>query len=347
MKYKKIFRNFLFLFFSCCIFFSFSVFAAHYEGTSRNFHESLIKQQTLEARDLGNMYLNPSGVLNLSVNRVLAKIKQITVPLQNAATRLFWILCAISAVLSGIRLIFQDGTLQSFFGELVKMLLIIGVFEFLLQNGSDIGADIIDSMIKLSQSSELGISECADKTFKIAKLLIKNASTHGPIMEITIILEVVLIFVVLSLIIVKFAVMYVSAYFICVTGIFVLGFGALSFTRDLSINYLKMLFSIGLQLMCIILICNTGFSIFDDFINDLTNSHTVTFMDTAVLIFTSLFIYGLSTGTPQIVGQLIMGANISGDSLLKPVAVSSHIIMSTKSTLSRSLSRSIKNKKKS
>ena len=35
------------------------------------------------------MYLNPSGVLNLSVNRVLAKIKQITVPLQNAATRLF------------------------------------------------------------------------------------------------------------------------------------------------------------------------------------------------------------------------------------------------------------------
>ena len=223
----------------------------------------------------------------------------------------------------------------------------LAVEEFLLQNGSDIGADIIDSMIKLSQSSELGISECADKTFKIAKLLIKNASTHGPIMEITIILEVVLIFVVLSLIIVKFAVMYVSAYFICVTGIFVLGFGALSFTRDLSINYLKMLFSIGLQLMCIILICNTGFSIFDDFINDLTNSRTVTFMDTAVLIFTSLFIYGLSTGTPQIVGQLIMGANISGDSLLKPVAVSSHIIMSTKSILSRSLSRSIKGKKKS
>ena len=226
------------------------------------------------------------------------------------------------------------------------MILIIGIFEFLLRNGSDIGADIIDSMIKLSQSSNLGISECADKTFKIAKLLIKNASTHGPIMEITIILEVILIFVVLSLIIVKFAVMYVSAYFICVTGIFVLGFGALSFTRDLSINYLKMLFSIGLQLMCIIIICNAGFSIFDDFINDLTNSSTITFMDTSVLIFTSLFIYGLSTGTPQIVGQLIMGANISTSSLLKPVAVSSHIIMSTKTALSRSLSRSIRAKKK-
>ena len=346
MKSKKTFNNFLFLILSCFIFFSFPVFAAPGESSPDNY-ESILKQRTSEMRSMNNMYLNPSGVLNLSINRVLNKIKQITTPLQNAATRLFWILCAISAALSGIRLIFQDGTLQSFFGEFVKMILIIGIFEFLLRNGSDIGADIIDSMIKLSKSSNLGISECADKTFKIAKLLIKNASTHGPIMEITIILEVILIFVVLSLIIVKFAVMYVSAYFICVTGIFVLGFGALSFTRDLSINYLKMLFSIGLQLMCIIIICNAGFSIFDDFINDLTNSSTITFMDTSVLIFTSLFIYGLSTGTPQIVGQLIMGANISTSSLLKPVAVSSHIIMSTKTALSRSLSRSIRAKKKS
>ena len=347
MKLKKTFKNFLFLVVSFFTFLSFSSFADNYDSDFSLYSESLVREETIQPRSLDNMYLNPSGVLNLSINRVLNKIKQITVPLQNAATRLFWILCAISAALSGIRLIFQDGTLQNFFGEFVKMILIIGVFEFLLQNGSDIGADIIDSMIKLSQSSNLGISECADKTFEITKLLIKNASTHGPIMEITIILEVVLIFIVLSLIIVKFAVMYVSAYFICVTGIFVLGFGALSFTRDLSINYLKMLFSIGLQLMCIIIICNAGFSIFDDFINDLTYSDTVSFMDTTVLIFTSLFIYGLSTGTPQIVGQLIMGANIASGSLLKPVAVSSHVIMSTKTALGRSLSRSLRGKKKS
>ncbi|EFY06963.1 P-type conjugative transfer protein TrbL [Succinatimonas hippei] len=340
MKFNKTLPQIFILALLTVLTFGSPAFAA---DNNLNYSYQTQEENIKSARGLGNMFLNPSGVLNLSVNRVLSKINQITVPLKSAATRLFWILCAISAVLSGIRLIFQDGTIQNFFGELVKMLLIIGIFEFLLQNGPDIGADIIDSMIKLSQSQELGISECADKTFKIAGLLINKAGAHGPIMEITIILEVVLIFVVLSLIIVKFAVMYVSAYFVCVAGIFVLGFGALSFTRDLSVNYLKMLFSIGLQLMSIILICSAGFSIFDDFIYDLETSGNISFTDTTVLIFTSLFIYGLSTGTPQVVGQLIMGANISGGaSLLKPVALSTHIVRNTGTSLIRSITKSKK-----
>ena len=283
--------------------------------------ETLFKQNYL----MSNMYLKPSGILNLSVNRVLNKIEQISKPLQQAASRLFWILCAISLVSSGIKLIFQDGTIQNFCAEFIKIILIIGIFEILLNNGPKIGADIIDSMIRLSESDDIGISECADKMFTTAALLIDKASAHGLAMELIIILEVLFIIIIMSLVIIRYAVMYVSAYFICAAGVFVLGFGALTYTRDLAINYIKMLFSIGLQLMSIMLICKTGFSIFDDFISDLENSPNISFMDTSVLIFTALFIYGLISSTPQLVGQLIMGANLQGD-LHRPYHVGRQIM---------------------
>ena len=62
-------------------------------------------------------------------------------------------------------------------------------------------------------------------------------------------------------------------------------------------------------------------------------------MITAILIFTSLFIYGLTIGTPQIVGQLIMGANLSGNSQLKPITASTQLIKGPVSSVTRVLSK--------
>ena len=66
-----------------------------------------------------------------------------------AATSLFWILAGIEVGVAAVMLAIQAPALESWFGELVRRLLFIGFFLFVLQVGPDFARSVVDSLFQI------------------------------------------------------------------------------------------------------------------------------------------------------------------------------------------------------
>lgn len=86
--------------------------------------------------------LNPESVLNNLIYQFLDYVALSAKPIQQAANRLFWYLVPIATAALGIREFFKDGNLKSFMGEFVKLLIVIGIYRYLLENAPAISKSI-------------------------------------------------------------------------------------------------------------------------------------------------------------------------------------------------------------
>jgi type IV secretion system protein VirB6/type IV secretion system protein TrbL len=99
---------------------------------------------------------------------------------------------------------------------------------------------------------------------------------------------------------------YCSAFILIYAGVFILGFGAATWTRDMVITYFKTVISCGLRIMTMILIIGIGL----DIINGFTLSNNPTIKECAALLISALILYVLSNRVPQTVGALAGGASM-------------------------------------
>lgn len=252
--------------------------------------------------------LTPDGVLNYVADAFIDHARSYSEPIKQAAERLFWGLLGISIVSAGIRMIFRQGDLSSFFAVFIKLIVLTGVFYFLLSNGTKIGSSIVDSLSSITNTRNIGPSEILDVTFNIGRDL-NSAVSHSVsgIAASIVVHAMILIFnIVMFLVTIRYVVLYLTAYIFCICGVFVLGFGAFSYTREIAVNYLRIIFSLSLELMTMILVCNAGFAVLEDLgeaISALTRQ--ITLQDTGVVLFTALFMHVISVSLPKIVGSLI------------------------------------------
>lgn len=252
--------------------------------------------------------LSPDGVLNFVADSFIAGASRYAQPIKDAAERLFWILLAISIVVSGIKLVFKQGDPSSFFAVLVRLCLLTGAFHFLLANGTAIGASVIDSLSSVTNDRAVGPSEILDCTFNTTRTLNKAVSSSIANIPTALVLQLMILFftVTMFLVAIRYITLYLTAYIFCVCGVFVLGFGAFSHTRDIAVSYLRVIFSLSLELMTMILICNAGFGVLEDLAARVAAlKRNLNMQDAGVVLFTALFIYALSARLPSIVGSLV------------------------------------------
>lgn len=253
--------------------------------------------------------LSPDGLLNYSANLFLTSAQQYIYPIKSAAQRLFWLLLLIAVVLHGIKFVLNPKGISSFVAIFTQFVLIAGLFYFLLQNGSEIGASIVDSMISITNTSKVGPSEVLDITFNIGRALSEHKAGSLSNIPVSIMINAVILifFIVMFLVTVRYITLYLCSYIFCIIGVFVLGFGALNSTRFIAVNYLRITFSLACELMTMILVCNIGFSILDRILESLNSlDATITLQDCCVVLFTAIFIHALSAGLPRIVGSLFI-----------------------------------------
>lgn len=252
--------------------------------------------------------LTPNGILNYVSDTFLESARMYSVPIKKAAERLFWLLLGIALVVSGIRLATHQGDVQSFAAVFVKILLLTGLFYFLLSNGTAIGSSIVDSLSSITDTRKIGPSEMLDLTFNTGRALSKavGKTFSGIAVGITLNAMILLFNIVMFLVTIRYITLYLTAYIFCICGVFVLGFGAFSYTRELAVNFLRTVFSLSLELMTMILVCNAGFTVLERLSEAVSNlDGPLTLQDTSVVLFTALFIHALSAGLPRIVGSLI------------------------------------------
>ena len=275
----------------------------------------LLTCKSAPAQEVKDLTLSPDGVLNSLTLLFIDNISEAATPIKEAANRLFWILVPISIVMLGIKSIFKDGNMQSFMGDLVKLLLVTGFYYFLLDNGTAIGHSVIDSLTSVTTNSNTGPSELIDLTFNIASNLNQNISA-GLFNAVTgfILRCMVLVFMfIMFLVVIKFTTLFICAHILCICGVCGVGLGAISYTRYIAINFFKSILSMSLELMTTLLVINSGCLILKNLKNKsqeiVESGSSVGSSECSVIIFTALFIYILSKYLPEAVSNLVTMTN--------------------------------------
>lgn len=257
----------------------------------------------------------PTGVLDTVVNVFKQDLYKMIEPIKSAALRLFWFLVLCSLISTGIKYIFAEDNFRGFFATFIWIIIFTGLFLFLLNNGPDIGASIIDSFIQIANNNKniSGPSELIDKIWDVYHLVDKNIDSGLLNLDVALGMRIcsIIFVIVLFLIVIKYTTTYLAAICLCVAGVFAVAFGPFKPTRDIAINYLKAMIGCALELMALIIVINCGVNILQSSINALSGTKNLSFDILFSLIFIALFLYGLCVYFPQMLSALVYNSQIN------------------------------------
>ena len=89
------------------------------------------------------------SVLNTLENQVVTAAKGWETTIMNAARSLFWILAGIEVGIAAVWLAINAASLDAWFAELVRRILFIGLFAFILDQGPTVAKAVVDSLFQI------------------------------------------------------------------------------------------------------------------------------------------------------------------------------------------------------
>lgn len=121
----------------------------------------------------------------------------------------------------------------------------------------------------------------------------------------------IIVLVVMSLIAVNMLIMLVSAWVMCYAGIILLGFGWSKLTSDITVNYLRTVLSVGIQLFVMTLIIGIGQSFIDQYFSVIKDD-VPDLNSLIVLLLASIVLLVLTNRLPQLLSGIVGGASLHG-----------------------------------
>ena len=121
----------------------------------------------------------------------------------------------------------------------------------------------------------------------------------------------IIVLVVMSLIAINMLIMLVSAWVLCYAGVILLGFGGSKWTSDITINYLRTVLSIGIQLFTMTLIIGIGQSFIDQYFS-IVKDDVPDLNSLIVLLLASIILLVLTNKLPLLLSGVVGGASLQG-----------------------------------
>ncbi|MBR3665393.1 MAG: P-type conjugative transfer protein TrbL [Lachnospiraceae bacterium] len=207
------------------------------------------------------------GVLDSVATSFKTSSKAWAAPLVSAATKLFWGLASISIVWTFFPLLFRSPDFGSAFAELLRYMVFIGFFYWILANGPDIARTIITGMTSIGSDvggvSYTSPSTIVDMGHDVFSEAIKEPISLDNFGEGLIrYLIGIAILVVCAICAVKVLLEYISCWILAYAGVFFLGFGATKWTSDMAIGYFKTVLGTATSLMSMYLLLGVANSLF-------------------------------------------------------------------------------------
>ena len=253
-----------------------------------------------------------------------------TQKIESAVKKFFSYCIVFNIIFVGFRLLFGDHNFQQFCTELIKFIMICGIFFTVLLYLKDI-PDV------LASTTEIGLGE----TLQSGSTLVKMEELIGEIAFLfTEWLDKISIFdydtilingflflcaiVVLIAIMIQYVLLYLSTYFIVVCGTFALALGGISVNNELAMGYLRKLASIAIEFLALGLMMSITVGLVRNYVNQtqggvgvisMLSMNTDYFNNSANLLFfvIEIFIIGVLTMTiPGKVASLIGGTGSNG-----------------------------------
>jgi type IV secretion system protein TrbL len=257
--------------------------------------------------------------------------------LAKKAIQLLWGLALITLCFVGIKQIFSGADFNTLFSEMVKFIMGIGFFLFIL-DPKYIGVGklitFVEDFVKIIPIGDIKINgkalDSTDAThfvgsiFSIGWAILCSVATSGestnelytvtpeewslwPLYVFSLIV-VIMIFVLYICISANYILTLIKAYITICCGVLAVGFGGLTWTNSWAVNYLKQLVKLGFELMAFVFVVTLMIKVQTKFLNVYVFSgHTIPFEETLLLFLMTVMTFILAHSIPSAVTSMIEG----------------------------------------
>ncbi|WP_176056394.1 P-type conjugative transfer protein TrbL [Brucella intermedia] len=255
------------------------------------------------------------SVLTTLENSVVTAAKGWETTVMNAARSLFWILAGIEIGIAAVWLAINAASLDSWFAELVRRIMFIGLFAFILDQGPSFARAVVDSLYQIGAGDgSASPANIFDAGIRVAATMSEQAKFglwEDNSLAIAAVFAMVVVVISFSLVAAIFVAVMVEMYVGLLAGMIMLGLGGSSFTKDFAIRYLVYAFSVGMKLMALVMIARIG----SDILLGLAEAPTATreqFITTLAIAGVSVVIFVIAMYVPPILQGVVQGASIAG-----------------------------------
>ncbi|WP_428411885.1 P-type conjugative transfer protein TrbL [Pararhizobium sp.] len=254
-------------------------------------------------------------VLTELENQVSTAAKGWETTIMDAAKSLFWILAGIEIGIAAVWLALQAASLDSWFAELVRRIMFIGFFAFVLNQGPTFARAVVDSLYQIGAGGgSASPAEVFDAGIRVASQMSQQAKFgvfEDNALAIAAVLAMGVVVICFSLVAAIFVAVMVEMYVGLLAGMIMLGLGGSSSTKDFAIRYLIYAFGVGMKLMALVMIAKIGSEVLLGLAQAPT-AESDQFITTLAIAGISVVVFIIAMYVPNIIQGVVQGASVSG-----------------------------------
>jgi len=245
-------------------------------------------------------------------NEVVTAAKGWETTILQAARSLFWILAGIEIGIAAVWLALQAASLDSWFSELVRRILFIGLFAFILERGPAFAKAVVDSLFQIGAGGGgASPANVFNAGLKVASALSSKAQFglfQDNALAIAAVFAMIVVVVAFALVAAIFVAVMVEMYVGLLAGMIMLGLGGSSFTKDFAVRYLVYAFSVGMKLMALVMIARIGSEVLVNLANSPSTGDQ--FLSTLAIAGISVVVFMIAMYVPSIVQGVVQGVSV-------------------------------------
>lgn len=253
------------------------------------------------------------SVLTDLENEIGAAARGWEATIMQAARSLFWILAGIEVGIAAVWLAVQAASLDSWFAELVKRIIFIGFFAFVLEQGPDFAKAVVDSLFQIgADGGSASPANVFNAGLQVASAMSEKAQFglfQDNALAIAAVFAMVVVVVSFSLVAAIFVAVMVEMYVGLLAGMIMLGLGGSSYTKDFAVRYLIYAFSVGMKLMALVMIARIGSEVLLGLANSPSGSDE--FLSTLAIAGISVVVFIIAMYVPNIVQGVVQGVSVT------------------------------------
>jgi type IV secretion system protein TrbL len=251
-------------------------------------------------------------VLTTMENQVIAATQGWQDRVMQAATSLFWILAGIEVGIAAVMLAISAPALDAWFGELVRRILFIGFFLFVLQVGPEFARAVVVSLFQIgADGGSASPANVFNAGVRVASELSKNVRFgifEDNAMAMAAVFAMTVVVICFALVAAIFISVLVEMYVGLLAGMIMLGLGGSSFTKDFAVRYLVYAFSVGMKLMALVMIARIGSEVLIGMSNNTTSDDQ--FLTTLTIAGISVVVFVIAMYVPNIIQGVVQGVSV-------------------------------------
>ncbi|WP_244489899.1 P-type conjugative transfer protein TrbL [Rhizobium sp. Leaf391] len=254
------------------------------------------------------------SVLTSLQSQITTAAKGWETTIMEAAKSLFWILATIEIGIAAVWLAIQSASLDSWFAELVRRIMFVGFFAFVLAQGPTFAKAVVDSLFQIGAGGgtaspadvfNAGLAVATKMSEKVQFGLFEDNA-----LAISAAFAMVVTVIAFSLVAAIFVSVMVEMYIGLLAGMIMLGLGGSSFTKDFAVRYLVYAFSVGMKLMALVMISRIGSEVLIGLANDPSVGDQ--FQTALAIAGIAVVVFIVAMYVPNIIQGVVQGASVTG-----------------------------------